>query len=395
MQLQHGHGPRHASAGSAPARLRGHLAAALAASSVALGAAAMPAPGAAATAAAPPGPLPRYTHVFIIIAENKGYELIIGPDSAAPRLNALAQHYGLATQFFAETHPSEGNYVAMVGGSTYGIHDDDAFYCKPGTKDHWCPQAQATDYVDHTVTARSLVDQLEEHGLTWKGYFESLPEPGSLAVRWPTAEEPVPGTPPQMYAAKHNAFINFRRVQDDPQRASRLVGFDELYRDLASGHMPNYAHIVPNQCNDMHGRGAGKDVPENCVGANVRALIARGDRVIAELVQRIMDSPLWGAKENAAIVITFDENDKDERSGLDQGCCGNEPGSASNAGGGRIPTVVITNHGPRGVRDDTPYNHYSLLRTTEALFGINEYLGHAADADRGVRVMAPLFVVAH
>jgi len=373
---------------------RGSLVTALAVVSVALGATAMPARSARATTA-PAAALPRYTHVFIIIAENKGYDLIIGPDSAAPKLNALAQRYGLATQFFAETHPSEGNYVAMVGGSTFGIHDDDAFYCKPGAKDHYCPQAQAADYVDHTVTARSLMDQLEEHGLTWKGYFESLPEPGSLAVRWPTAEQPVPGTPAQMYAAKHNAFINFRRVQDDPHRASKLVGFDELYRDLASGHMPNYAHIVPNQCNDMHGRPAGKGVPEDCVATNVRALIARGDRVIAELVQRIMDSPLWSARESAAIVITFDENDKDERSGLDQGCCGNEPGSAANAGGGRIPTVVITNHGPRGVKDDTPYNHYALLRTTEALFRISEYLVHAVDADHGVRVMMPLFAVTH
>jgi hypothetical protein len=375
-------------------RRLGLLVVALASVGAAAGAAPTPVVGAAVTAT-PAAALPRYAHVFVIIAENKGYELIIGPDSAAPKLNALAQRYGLATQFFAETHPSEGNYVAMVGGSTFGIHDDDAFYCKPGQKDHWCPQAQAADYVDHTVTARSLVDQLEEHGLTWKGYFESLPEPGSLAVRWPTAEAPVPGTPAQMYAAKHNAFINFRRVQDDPQRASRLVGFDELYRDIASGNMPSYAHIVPNQCNDMHGRPAGKDVPEDCASSNVRALIARGDRVIGDLAQRIMDSPLWAAKENAAIVITFDENDKDERSGLDQGCCGNEPGSASNAGGGRIPTLVITNHGPRGLKDDTPYNHYSLLRTTEALFGINEFLAHAADTDRGVRVMAPVFAVTH
>jgi hypothetical protein len=94
-----------------------------------------------------------------------------------------------------------------------------------------------------------------------------------------------------------------------------------------------------------------------------------------------------------AIVITFDENDKDERHSAHQGCCGHDPQSKANFGGGRIPTIVIANHGVRGLVDPTPYNHYSLLRTTEAAFGINEYLGHAADADRGVVAMSALFAV--
>jgi phospholipase C len=199
--------------------------------------------------------------------------------------------------------------------------------------------------------------------------------------------------PTQLYAAKHNAFVNFRRVQQDPARSSKIVDFDTLYRDLATGGMPNYAHIVPNQCNDMHGRDKGVDVPADCRKGDARALIARGDRVIGDLVQRIMASRVWSGAENTAIVITFDENDKDERQGPDQGCCGNDPGSAANAGGGRIPTIVITNHGPRGVVDATPYNHYSLLRTTEAAFGIDEYLGHAAEESRGVVTMARLFAV--
>lgn len=339
--------------------------------------------------------LPRYAHILVIVAENKGYELVIGAQTAAPNLNRLAQQYGLATRFFAEVHPSEGNYVAMLAGDTHGIHDDDAYYCKPGTKDTWCAKSQRADYVDHTLTARSLTDQLEEHHLTWKAYLESLPAAGSLVVRWPTAEQPATGLPTQLYAAKHNGFVNFLHVQQDPQRAEKLVDFAALYRDLDGGQVPNYAHIVPNQCNDMHGRDAAPEVAADCRKSAPRALIARGDRVIGALVARIMASPMWRAPENTAIVITFDENDKDERGGPDQGCCGNDPGSAANSGGGRIPTVVITNHGPRGVVDDTPYNHYSLLRTTEQAFGIDEYLGHAADARRGVSSMAPLFAVTH
>jgi phospholipase C len=332
-----------------------------------------------------------FEHILVIIAENKSYDLIVGPQSAAPRINRLAREYGLATQFFAEVHPSEGNYVAMLGGDTFGIHDDDAFYCKPGMHDHWCPKSSAPDYVNHTLSARSLMDQLESRGLTWKGYMESLPEAGSLAIRYPTAEAPVAGSPTQLYAAKHDGFLNFERVQQDPARSSKIVDFAVLYQDLDAGRVPNYAHIVPNQCNDMHGRDAGPDVPQDCRKGDMRALIGRGDRVIGELVDRIMRSPIWLAAGNTAIVITFDENDKDERVGPDQGCCGTEASSATNSGGGHIPTIVITNHGPRAVIDATPYNHYSLLRTTEKLFGIPEYLGHAADERAGVRVMSALF----
>ena len=339
--------------------------------------------------------MPRYAHILVIVAENKGYELVIGPAAVAPNINRLARQYGLASQFFAEVHPSEGNYVAMLAGDTFGIHDDDAFYCKPQMRDTWCSKSQRTDYVDHTLTVRSLMDQLEARGLTWKAYMESLPGPGSLAVRWPTADKPVAGVPQQLYAAKHNGFVNFRSVQHDPARAAKIVDFEALYRDLASGQLPSFAHIVPNQCDDMHGRDDGENVPPDCRKSEMRALIGRGDRVIGELVRRITESPLWRAADNNAIVITFDENDKEERQGGDQGCCGSDPAEPGNSGGGRIPTVVITNHGPRGVIDARPYNHYSLLRTIEAAFGINEYLGHAADEGRGVATMTPLFAVEH
>jgi len=339
--------------------------------------------------------LARYDHIFVIIAENRGYAQVIGPATLAPNINRLAEQFGLASHFYAEVHPSEGNYIAMLGGDTFGIHDDDAFYCKAGLRDPFCPGASQTDYADHTVTERSLMDQLSERGLSWKAYLESLPEPGSLAVRWPTVDHPVAGIAPEIYAVKHNGFMSFRRVQQDPERVARIVDFEQLYRDLATGTLPNYAHIVPNQCNDMHGRGQDSNTPPDCLKSNLEALIARGDGVIGALVQRITGSSLWSAPGNAAIVITFDEDDKSERGGEDQGCCGYEPGSAANFGGGRIPTIVITNHGPRHLVDPTPYNHYSLLRTTEAAFGIEEYLRHAGDSARGVLPMSALFAVGH
>lgn len=336
--------------------------------------------------------MPRYDHVFVIILENHSSDEIIG--GAAPELNGLAKEYGLATDYYAIRHPSEPNYVALVGGDTFGIADDDAFYCKPGSTQYGCAGSLGSGYVDHTVNAPNLAQQLDAHGISWKGYFEDIPQPGSLAFRWPSPEQPVAGKPAALYAVKHNGFMNFKSVQGDPHRAEKIVGFDVLEKDIAAGTLPRFATIVPNQCNDMHGL-HGHDVPDDCTGKNSAGLIGRADRTVAKIVQGIMNSPPWKEQGNDAIVITFDENDDDRADSHPAGCCGSGPNEPGSPGGGWISTIVVTNHGPRHLADPHPYNHYSLLRTIETVFGIDHYVGHAADSDKGVVTMAPLFAVAN
>ena len=314
--------------------------------------------------------MPHYAHIFVIVEENKDYARIVG-SADAPAITQLAKTYGSASRFYAETHPSEPNYVAMVGGYTYGIRDDDAFYCRPHDARPYCRHSRRPGYVDHTIDAPSLANQLDAAGLSWKNYEESLPRPGSLAV--------VAG----YYASKHSGFLNFAGVQQDPHLAEHLVGFDALDADLRSGDLPAFSLIVPNVCNEMHGAG-GLGTPADCRTDAPSALIARGDREIAMLTHAIMASPAW-REGNDAIVITFDEDD----GGGTQGCCGNDPSDPANTGGGHIPTVVITNHGPRNVVDPTPYNHYSLLRTIEDAFGIHHYLMRAGAP--GVEPMLELF----
>jgi hypothetical protein len=329
--------------------------------------------------------VPRYAHIIVIVEENKNYEQILDP-AAAPNIAGLAARYGDASQFFGEVHPSEANYVALLGGDTFGIHDDDGYYCHAGLTDPACAGAAGPGYVDHTVRAPGLGDQLAAAGLTWKGYYENLPAPGSLAV---IASDPAfdAGTrKTALYAAKHSGFINFWNVQHDPHRAERIVSFGQLDADLAADRLPNFALIVPNQCNEMHGL-SGPNIPPDCSGHNPAALIARGDKVAGGLVARLQATKAWRSPENMAIVITFDEGAGKTR----EGCCGVTPDAASNFGGGHIPTIVITNHGPHGLKDATPYNHYSLLRTIEDAFGIREHLGYAAASDKGVVAMAPLF----
>ena len=345
--------------------------------------------GAVVTSARAEGAIPRYDHVFVIVEENHTANQILG-SGRAPAFDRLAQTYGSATQFFAETHPSEPNYIAMLGGDTLGVTDDDAYYCKPKMDADGCESSESDDYVDHTTAKPGLMDQIAASGLTWKGYFEDIPAPGSPAYRSAETDEPGPEKPEGLYASKHNGFMNFKSVQDDPRRAEKIVGFDALTADIAKGALPNFAVIVPNQCNDMHGM-IGRHVPWDCFFLNHSGLVARADRQVADLVARIIASPQWQARGNAAIVITFDENDTGRSGGRPRGCCGSNPDDPANPGGGWIATIVITNHGPRGLKDPTPYNHYSLLRTMEQAFGIKTYLGHAADTNKGVTVMAPLF----
>lgn len=326
--------------------------------------------------------MPRYSHIFVIMEENKDYGEIIGsPD--APTLTRLAKTYGMAARFYAETHPSEPNYVALVGGYTYGIRDDDAFYCRPRDTRPHCPNSSSVGYVNHTIDAPNLATQLEAAHLTWKNYNESLPEAGSLAVL--ATDEKAKNIPADLpvYASKHSGFVNFASVQHDPNRKNHLVGFDAMRKDLASGDVPNFSLIIPNLCNEMHG--AGDDAPEDCSFAHLHKLIWRGDENVREIVAAIMGSPVWRASSNAAIVITFDEDDH----GGKEHCCGADANDPANSGGGHIATIVVTNHGPRGIVDPTPYSHYSLLRTIEDAFGIPVHLRQANAS--GVVPMLPLF----
>jgi hypothetical protein len=332
--------------------------------------------------------VPRYGHVFVIVEENKSYDQILNP-AFAPNIAALAAAYGNATRFFGEVHPSEANYVALLGGDTFGIHDDDGFSCHAGVVDPFCGGSAAPGYVDHTIQAPHLGAQMEAAHLTWKGYYESIPAPGSLVF---TASDPAfdnGSRKTALYASKHSGFLNFASVQADPRRAEKIVGFDQLNADLAANRLPNFALIVPNQCNEMHGL-YGDGVPADCSGANIAGLIARGDMVTGDLVRQLQATTAWKSRENVAIIITFDEGSGKTR----EGCCAVTPDAPSNFGGGHIPTIVITNHGPRGLADDTPYNHYSLLRTLEDAFGIATHLGHAADTDQGVVPMTRLFQTA-
>jgi phospholipase C len=317
--------------------------------------------------------IPAYQHIVEIVMENSSYATIIG-NPLAPQINALASKYGLATNYFGVTHPSEPNYLAMIAGDYFGIQDDDQFYCTPAlaSADPNC----AGTTVNHTIDAPTLADQLTAAGMTWKGYFQSLPPTppaGQLIMTGPNANGPYtfkyPSISNALYAAKHNPFLNFTGTQG---ALANMVPDTQLAADLAGNSLPNFSLVVPDQCHDMHGTGS-------CSDPN--ALIATGDSYVSDTVNAVLASPVWPDGPNA-IVITWDEDDSSDRGQPGTGCCGADPG------GGHVATIVISSQGNLPITDATAYNHYSLLRTVEAAFGLPP-LAHASDAV--VPLMTPLF----
>lgn len=312
--------------------------------------------GAVGPAGAKPQSVARYDHVFMMVEENHGFTDIIG-NPAAPTLNALASHYGLATQYYGTTHPSGPSYVAMLGGSSFGVNSDDPYW-------------------DFGVHAPSLTSQLDTVGLSWRGYYQGMPYAGYRGYCWPVRCLGVPDSD-TLYIAKHNGIVYFNSVNGNPGELAKMRPLSGLERDLGSGHVPAFSYVMPDECHDMHG------APPVCVDSgsprdiNDNWLVSTADAFVAAAVYRISHSPVWRSGNNA-IVINFDEGDDNA------GCCGTNPG------GGRALAIVITNHGEHAISDATPYNHYSLLATLEGVYGL-PCLAGACGHD--IKTLSPLFDV--
>jgi hypothetical protein len=263
-----------------------------------------------------PSQLPRSTrsHVVVIVMENAEYGDVIG-NAAAPYVNGLARRYGLASRSYAITHPSLPNYLALTGGSTFGI---------------------SSDCTGCAVSAPSIVDQLEAAGISWGAYLEDVPHPCFT------------GAGAGGYAKKHNPFIYYRGVSGSSTRCRRLVGFGALAADLQAGHLPTYAWISPNLCDDGHDCG-----------------VAAGDRFLARTVPALLRE----LGPEGFLVLTWDE------SSSGAGCCGM-------AHGGHIATILAGPQVRPGARERRPLDHYGVLATIEQALGLGR-LGGASDPRAG------------
>jgi hypothetical protein len=306
-------------------------------------------------------PTNHYDHVIVVMMENHGYSDIIG-NPAAPNVNALAKNYGLATNYYGISHPSEPNYVGFLGGSTYGVANDNPYYV-------------------NRVDQPSLVSQLDQAGISWKAYLQGSPHAGYQGICYPDFCNGTPDKDP-LYVSKHNPVPNFTTSWDAADW-SRQVPATQLDGDLKSGNVPAFGFLVPDECHDQHGDppyclDSGNPDGGNLANADPQdqRLVATGDQYVGQVVNEVTSAPFW-SQGNNAVVVTWDEGNNSS------GCCG------ANPGGGQVATVVVTSHGPRSVQDNTPYNHYSLLSTIQQNFGLG-CLANTCDTSQ-VKPMTPLF----
>src|SRR6195256_6438560 len=206
----------------------------------------------------PPAAVPAFSHVFVIVMENHEYGAVIGsPD--APYTNSLAAAYGLATNYYGASHPSLPNYFALTAGSTFGV---------------------ASDCTTCYVSATNIADQVESSGRSWKAYMEDMPTPCYM------------GTSSGNYAMKHDPFIYYTDIRNNPTRcAAHVAPFTQFWVDMSSGRVPDFVWITPNMCNDTH------DCP-----------VGTGDAWLRTVVPTITGSAAF--RNGGALFITWDEGSR-------------------------------------------------------------------------------------
>jgi hypothetical protein len=385
-----------------------------------------------------PKGVPHLDHVFVIMMENHAYKQVIGNPNM-PFTNQYANSVNSARDYFAVGHPSLTNYLEVVGGSNFGIRDDNSpdwhnSACTPNitgktvslesTSTAICPiygsgTDAATPVIDTSnetsgppgdididgvlgyeanpnTVAETIADELVASGLTWKSYQESLPPTGadevnladgmiSNLVDIPTA---LPGSGLTnssligLYAVKHNPFAYFQNVQEglDPdlslQRMAGFGGKGGLFADLASDHVPSFSFIAPDQCDDQHGRSNAGPECESDPNDN-GTLVGLNPALMYQ-----------GDVTVQTLVTAIHESDVWQHGNDAIVIVWDENDYSISPTTNQVLLTVDTNHGPKGVQSKNFYTHFSLLKSLEAGFGL-PCLNHACDSSTAV--MSDLF----
>ncbi len=342
----------------------------------------------------------------------------------------------LLSQYYGTGHVSLDNYLAMISGqsSTVETHVDCTFYddfkLTGVTPDG---QAIGTGCV-YPAQFKTLADQLTAAGLTWRGYMEDmglnpkreqttcgqpLDPQGNVALNKlddTQGAETVPGG--DQYAARHNPFVYFHSLIDDGECARHVVNFNQLAQDLQhESTTPNFVFITPNLCHDGHdGNGAVSKCKngELTDGVHFGGGLVGANAFLKATVPLITNSPAF--KEDGLLIVTFDEgtlafdgpNSRITAQGVS--CCGQQPGpnlgplvasgqpltlgfenadkngnrvfpstffeTTQGFGGDQIGAVLVSPFLKAGTTSNVPYNHYSMLKSVEDIFGL-DHLGYA------------------
>ncbi len=268
--------------------------------------------------------IPIFNHVFIVLEENHSYNDVIGNPSM-PYLNGLATANGLATQYYADAHPSLPNYFELTVGEGTSI---------TGTEG---------DSYSGVVTADNVVRALTAAGKTWKSYAESLPSVGYL------------GTDSGAYLQHHNPFVYFSDVQGSSTQANNIVPFTQLATDMANSSLPDYAFIVPNVNDDAH------NCPVGMSTCTSDQMLAAADQWLSVNIAPLLASTAF---QNSLLIVVFDEAEDTD----------------TTYGGGRVPAVLVSPLAKSGYQSTTLYQHESTLRLMMEGLGMTDLPGAAAAA---------------
>ena len=254
------------------------------------------------TTGTPPGGTTAPLRIYVVVFENRAYSEIVG-NSAAPFLNSLATQYTLATNYYANTHPSIGNYFMMTTGEI--VTNDDSF--------------------NGTVTAANLARSLDQAGKSWKVYAESLPASGYT------------GGNTGLYLKRHNPFAYLSDVVNSPAEAAKMVPFSQFSPDLGNGATARFNFIVPNAQSDMH------DCPPGMSTCTANDKLAYGDDWLKSNLTPLLNSADF--KQNGILVVAFDESvDTDSANG-----------------GGHIAMIFAGPLVKSGFNSGTFFQHQNLL----------------------------------
>jgi hypothetical protein len=331
--------------------------------------------------------------VFVIVLSEQPYAAAFGPSSAAPYLAGTLERKGeLLVRYYAVAHEQLANGIALVSGQ--GPTPQTAQNCPdytalaPGTVGAEGQVAGQSGCVYPSVT-QTLAGELTAKRLTWKAYVEGMDEAGAAQGSASACAHPVLGaadptsapTPPagQPYATFRNPFVYFQALTGSPACARDDVGLGALAGDLKRAKStPSFAYIVPDRCHDGD--------PTPCA-SGMPAGMGPADELLRKVVPEILGSK--GYKEGGLLVITTDEAPSSGELADSSSCCGqprfpNLP-TASGApgvglparGGGEVGALLVSPFVKPHTTNQEPYNHFSLLRTIEDLFGL-KHLGYAA-----------------
>jgi hypothetical protein len=387
-----------------------------------------------------PKGVPALDHVFVIMMENHGYSQIL-TNPNAPFINTYAQSANLATNYFAVAHPSLTNYLESVGGSNFGVLDDNPPdwhnpSCLPNlatgttsgeaTPTAICPISgsgaeAATPALDcsnevggppcemnldgvrsypasTTVLGITIADQLVNAGKTWKTYQESLPQVGPDNVNYsdgnftnltdftqinPQLNPPLSsGNIVQLYAVKHNPFAYFQNVQ---QGANPLLSVAQMAAFDGNGGL--WWDLATGKLTNFS-----YIVPNQCNDQH-----ARGNATAFCNFDPSDDGSQNGL--NPALILLGDQavqkivNAIHASSVWKKGknaivLTWDENDYSVQPNTNQVVTIVDTNYGFHQITSNVFYDHYSLLRTLEGGFRL-PCLNHACDAS--TQAMTDLF----